>query len=86
MARNTQAGTKRAAKSLVTNIAGHKTAGGEQLASDEIRSPVTAEERHRLIAEAAYCIAERRGFEGDAALDDWLQAEADVDARLSAGD
>jgi hypothetical protein len=36
-----------------------------------------------MIAEAAYLIAERRGFLGVAALDDWLQAEAEVDARLS---
>ncbi len=45
--------------------------------------PVTPEERHCMIAEAAYLIAERRGFLGVAALDDWLQAEAEVDARLS---
>lgn len=45
----------------------------------------TPEERHCLIAEAAYLIAEQRGFQGDAALDDWLQAETGVDARFSAG-
>lgn len=46
---------------------------------------VTPEERHAMIAEAAYLVAERRGFQGDCALDDWLQAEAEVDARLFAG-
>ena len=45
---------------------------------------VTPEERHCLIAQAAYFIAEQRGFQGGGALDDWLRAEADVDARLSA--
>jgi len=45
----------------------------------------TLEKRHCLIAEAAYLIAEQRGFQGGAELDDWLRAEADVDARLSAG-
>jgi antibiotic biosynthesis monooxygenase (ABM) superfamily enzyme len=39
------------------------------------------EEKHRLIEEAAYFIAERRGFQGDMGLDDWLQAEKEVNAR-----
>lgn len=42
------------------------------------------EDRHRMIAEAAYLIAEGRGFQGDMALDDWLQAEAEVDAKIAA--
>lgn len=33
-----------------------------------------------MICEQAYFLAEQRGFQGDAALDDWLQAEAKVDA------
>jgi hypothetical protein len=37
-----------------------------------------------MIAERAYLIAEQRGFEGDMALHDWLQAEAEVDARFAA--
>ena len=41
-------------------------------------------ERDRMIAERAYLIAEQRGFEGDMALHDWLQAEAEVDARFAA--
>lgn len=43
---------------------------------------VSAEERHALIADAAYYIAEQQGFQGDA-LDYWLQAEATIDARLA---
>lgn len=39
------------------------------------------EERHQLIAKKAYLIAEKRGFQGDMAMDDWLQAEAEVDAQ-----
>lgn len=41
-------------------------------------------DRHRMIAEAAFLIAERRGFQGDKALDGWLQTQAEVDARASA--
>jgi hypothetical protein len=39
------------------------------------------EEKHSLIEEAAYFIAERRGFQGDLVLDDWLQAEREVNSR-----
>ena len=41
-----------------------------------------AEKRHNRIAMAAYFIAEQRGFQGDMMLDDWLQAEAEEDARF----
>ncbi len=41
--------------------------------------------RHQMIACAAYCRAEKRGFAGGAAsqLDDWLEAEAEIDRRLA---
>lgn len=44
--------------------------------------PVTAEERYRMIAEAAYFRAERRGFLGGDMAGDWLQAEAETDRML----
>jgi len=44
---------------------------------------ISAEQRHRMIAEAAYLIAEQRDFKGEAALDDWRQAEAEVDRRIA---
>jgi hypothetical protein len=43
------------------------------------------EERHHLIAAAAYYIAERRGFHGASSHDDWLQAEREIDAMIAAG-
>jgi hypothetical protein len=39
--------------------------------------------RHDAIADAAYQRAERRGFEPGHALDDWLAAEKEVDARAA---
>ena len=45
---------------------------------------LTPEERQRYVAEAAYFIAERRGFGGGSETDDWLQAETEID-RLLAG-
>jgi acetyl-CoA acetyltransferase len=44
---------------------------------------ITPEDRQRLIAEKAYHIAEQRGFQGDEAMNDWLQAEMEVDARFA---
>jgi len=38
--------------------------------------------RERMIAEAAYFYAERRGFAPDNELADWLQAEADVEGSM----
>jgi len=39
-------------------------------------------DRWRRIATAAYLRAERRGFSGDAQLEDWLEAEKEVDEQL----
>ena len=39
---------------------------------------VTPADRHRLIAEAAYRLAERRGFEPGHELEDWLTAEQQI--------
>lgn len=36
-------------------------------------------ERQRRIAEAAYHKARERGFQGDRHLDDWLEAERELD-------
>jgi hypothetical protein len=46
---------------------------------------VGPEQRAALIAEAAYYRAERRGFEPGRETEDWLAAEAEVDARLMQG-
>ena len=47
---------------------------------------ITADDRQQLIAEAAYLRAERRGFAPGGEVEDWLAAEAEVDALLAAGD
>ena len=44
--------------------------------------PVTTEQRHRMIAEAAYYRALHRGFSGGSAEDDWLWAEQEVNEVL----
>jgi len=56
-----------------------------RITSSRLRlQPPMHQERHQLIAEAAYRRAEARGFETGHDLEDWLHAEADVDARISA--
>lgn len=46
---------------------------------------VSAETRRTMIAQAAYLRAERRGFTSGSEEEDWLSAEAEVDALLRAG-
>jgi len=41
-------------------------------------------ERHAMISMAAYFIAEKRGFEAGHEFDDWLAAEAAIDALTEA--
>lgn len=43
---------------------------------------VSDDQRRQMIAEAAYYLAERRGFDGGDPVADWLQAEAEVNAML----
>ena len=45
-------------------------------------SSIDAEVRQQLIAEEAYLIAERRGFQGGDAAEDWARAEEQVNHRL----
>jgi hypothetical protein len=48
-----------------------------------IWNKVDADERRKMIAEAAYFRAQRRGFELGHADEDWLAAETEVDAELA---
>jgi Protein of unknown function (DUF2934) len=55
----------------------------EALASGSV--DVTPDERHRMIAEAAYHRAEQRGFTDGDPLHDWLEAEAQIEIELRNG-
>jgi len=54
---------------------------------DRVLGPATLDPRvrHQMIARAAYCCAEKRGFAGGAEsqLHDWLEAEAEIDRMLA---
>ena len=45
---------------------------------------VAPERRQQLIAQAAYFIAERRAFAPGNEIEDWLQAEAEIEACMKA--
>jgi hypothetical protein len=46
---------------------------------------VTPEQRVHMIAEAAYYLAEHRHFAGGDPMQDWLQAETEIDHALQNG-
>ena len=50
-----------------------------RIAKSARRREMTPEERHQMIAEAAYYRALRRGFHGGSDLEDWLDSEAEID-------
>ena len=54
----------------------------EARGTDEHGSGIDAELRQQMIAEAAYLIAERRGFTGGDPAQDWAEAETEVNNRL----
>lgn len=54
----------------------------KSLAEKAPRLQLTPEARRSLIAETAYLRAERRGFAPGHETEDWLAAEAEVDALL----
>lgn len=80
--------TTKTAKPAVKTAAGKAVAKPPRAAPPRPRakkaSAVSAEERSRLIAETAYFKAEQRGFAEGGELDDWIEAEAEVDALLNA--
>lgn len=58
-----------------------------QAVESAVPAPFTGpEQRAALIAEAAYFRAEKRGFAPGHDTEDWLAAEAEVDARLLKAD
>ena len=70
-----------AKKAVVKKIVTKKKPGTK--ATRPGKQKVTAEERLKMIAVAAYLKAEKRGFAAGYELDDWNEAEKEIDASLS---
>lgn len=80
---------KAAAKPTVKKTAPAKASASEtkpKKAPAKKTAPVsvTPEHRYHMIATAAYYLAERRGFSGSYDMQDWITAEAEIDAKLKA--
>jgi len=72
--------TSKAAPAKTTTKAATKTTATSRKKKQP--SIITSEERHQMIAEAAYLIAEKRGFQGGTPEQDWLEAAAKIDSRI----
>ena len=59
-----------------------KLAKGNVLPENAPAPPITPEIRRQIIAEAAYYRASNRGFNGGDPVEDWLQAEREIDSVL----
>jgi hypothetical protein len=74
---------KTAVPVTAATVTAARAAGGTATATPAAQpTTITVKERYRLIAEAAYFIAEQRGFAEGRELENWLEAEAIVNARL----
>lgn len=74
-----------AAGSTTPTTPRRRRAPAEAASSTRTSGPADAGSRTRYIAEAAYYLAERRGFCEGGELDDWLRAEAEIDRLLASG-
>jgi hypothetical protein len=74
--------TARPRRARISGTDGAEVPGRARRAAPSIPT-VSAEQRHALIADAAYRRAEQRGFDGGDAVADWLESEKEVDALLS---
>ncbi len=64
-----------------TSTGKSKTDKGVSIKATE--NTVTPEERHHMIAEAAYFRAEHRAFQGVNLEQDWLESEVEIDNLLA---
>ncbi len=74
--------TEPSAETSLTNVSVTRAKPKAEKKAAQKARKITAEERHQLIAEAAYIRAEKRGFQGGDPVVDWLEAEQEVEQRL----
>jgi len=90
-AKSTQSSARTTATTVTTATARpERTTSGTQAgasAGATLRAvPMTgADERARMIAEAAYYLSEQRGFAPGHEVEDWLAAEQQIDTRIEDG-
>jgi len=67
---------------LTTASRTHASQPSESPAATASQDGIDAETRHRMISDAAYRLYVQRGYLEGFELEDWLQAEAEVDGQL----
>jgi hypothetical protein len=85
---SSKATAKKKSSKKVSKKAGKKVSkkASKKVGSRAVKASATKtispEQRHAMIQEAAYYIAEQRGFDASSDMDDWLVAEAFIDGQL----
>ena len=75
-----------AAPAKVSAAAAKPAAPKKEAASAKPKlAPLAPDQRRFYVEVAAYYIAERRGFHGESQLNDWVEAENEIDRLLSEG-
>ena len=69
-------------KTVAAKPTNSKATAAKKAAKANGKAHITPEQRYRMICDAAYFRAERRGFVGGNPGDDWVAAEAEVDELL----
>ncbi len=59
-----------------------KTTATKSKVTSSKKSAISDEQRYKMIAEAAYYRAEKRGFDGGDSLHDWHEASKEIDKSL----
>jgi len=90
----TKSSSSRPAKALMTSVSPNSSPRAAESKSnsgakpdslpEHSPAPVSTDTRRAMIAEAAYYIAEQRGFSDGRDVEDWLLAEKQIDAGFSA--
>lgn len=60
----------------------HGSDKNSEFSTQRHASAISAEQREHMIAEAAYFLAEQRDFQGGDPLEDWFQAQMEIDSKV----
>ena len=82
----TDIGKRQRPKSMAQRIKELTSSGEQTIGNSETKisgfAKIDADERYKRVAQAAYFRAEKRGFAPGGELQDWLEAEADIQQQL----
>ncbi len=73
---------KRATRRTTRAVATHEAPASQEPAAERA-TQISAQQRMEMIATAAYFRAESRGFQPGSELQDWLEAEAEIDQLIT---